>query len=1087
MTEAAKETRRRGRLGLWALLSLALLLAAAGAGLMVLTGQPLEAPGWLVHRIETRVNDKLDGAARVKLGGVELVVDADLVPRVTLSALRVYSPGGDEIADLPEVRVALSLSALGQGRIAPSALTVSGANLALQRNANGTFNIGFGRDLGAAPEKITTIGGALAEIDRALQTPILAGLTRIQADALSLRLDDRRAGRVWQVGDGRLTLVQDANDVSIELGFGLAGPSGGVSHAVMTFVSRKSSPEARMSVRVDNVDGADIASEVPALAFLKVVTAPISGNFRAGVGGDGQISALEGTLAFGAGAVQPPGTPPLRFDGGTLAFTYDPAAQKVTFTEASVQSPSLRVEATGQAYLRDMASGLPKVLLGQVRLSKVRVDPQGLFEQPVRFSQGAIDLKLTLDPFDLQLGQMMLLEGPRRIETSGDFTATPKGWKVALDAKLNQISHSDLLALWPVFVVPQTREWLAENVQTGMLFNVRSALRLDPGTPAKFSLGYDFSNADVRFIKTLPPIQAGRGYAVMQDKTYTMVVDSGHLVAPVGGDVDVSGSVFEVPDVTVKPPPAVVKLKTHSTITAALSVLDQPPFQFMTKAGQPVDLAEGTADLNAEIDVPLADHIQLPDVRFKVSGTLSGVRSDKLIKNKVLTADSLSINVDNDRITIAGNGKMGVLPVDVSWSQGLGPGQGGSSQLSGTVELSQAFVDELHLGFPPGAVTGKGSATLSAELTKGGGSFTLSSDLTGVGLSAPELGWSKPAAAKGDLEVAGRLGQPISIDKLTLAANGLQAQGKVVLNPNGTLNLVKLDHVKIGGWLDGPVDIAGRGAGGIAVSMRGGTIDLRKAAFRRGASRGVAVPINLSLDRLTVSQGIALTGFHGAFTTLGGFNGTFNAMVNGKAAVEGTVVPSKDGTAVRIRSDDAGGVIGAAGVFDRGRGGNLDLTLVPRPEAGQYDGHLAISGIRVVKAPALADLLEAISIVGLLEQLNGPGIGFSDVEADFLLTPDAIQITKGSAVGPSMGISAAGLFDLGSNVFDIQGVISPIYFLNGIGAILTRRGEGLFGFNYRLRGTSEAPRVSVNPLSILTPGMFRDLFRRPPPTLDGTK
>ncbi len=50
--------------------------------------------------------------------------------------------------------------------------------------------------------------------------------------------------------------------------------------------------------------------------------------------------------------------------------------------------------------------------------------------------------------------------------------------------------------------------------------------------------------------------------------------------------------------------------------------------------------------------------------------------------------------------------------------------------------------------------------------------------------------------------------------------------------------------------------------------------------------------------------------------------------------------------------------------------------------------------------------------------------------------------------------------------------------------MLTRAGEGLFGFNYKLRGTAGEPKVSVNPLSILTPGMFRDLFRSAPPTLD---
>ncbi|BBU55805.1 hypothetical protein KU6B_20700 [Mameliella alba] len=82
-----------------------------------------------------------------------------------------------------------------------------------------------------------------------------------------------------------------------------------------------------------------------------------------------------------------------------------------------------------------------------------------------------------------------------------------------------------------------------------------------------------------------------------------------------------------------------------------------------------------------------------------------------------------------------------------------------------------------------------------------------------------------------------------------------------------------------------------------------------------------------------------------------------------------------------------------------------------------------------------------------------------------------------------MGISLDGYYDLASGSMDMQGVLSPIYLINGIGQIFSRRGEGLIGFNFNLRGSVESPRVTVNPLSAFTPGMFRDIFRRPPPKL----
>ena len=64
---------------------------------------------------------------------------------------------------------------------------------------------------------------------------------------------------------------------------------------------------------------------------------------------------------------------------------------------------------------------------------------------------------------------------------------------------------------------------------------------------------------------------------------------------------------------------------------------------------------------------------------------------------------------------------------------------------------------------------------------------------------------------------------------------------------------------------------------------------------------------------------------------------------------------------------------------------------------------------------------------------------------------------------------------------DFQGVLSPIYLLYVVGSVLTRKGEGLIGFNFQLKGKKDKPRVIVNPLSALTPGMFREIFRRPPP------
>jgi hypothetical protein len=195
-------------------------------------------------------------------------------------------------------------------------------------------------------------------------------------------------------------------------------------------------------------------------------------------------------------------------------------------------------------------------------------------------------------------------------------------------------------------------------------------------------------------------------------------------------------------------------------------------------------------------------------------------------------------------------------------------------------------------------------------------------------------------------------------------------------------------------------------------------------------------------------------------------------------------VPIDGRSAVRIVSDDAGGLFRATRLLRNAYGGDLQLTLIPAGAEGSYDGTLIGNDLRVRDAPALASLLDAISVVGLLTQMDGQGLLFSDVDAKFRLTPTQVIVTQSSATGPGLGISLDGIYMTSAQTMDFQGVVSPFYLLNGIGSILTRRGEGLIGFSFNLRGPVDNPQVLVNPLSALTPGMFREIFRRAPPTVD---
>jgi hypothetical protein len=280
--------------------------------------------------------------------------------------------------------------------------------------------------------------------------------------------------------------------------------------------------------------------------------------------------------------------------------------------------------------------------------------------------------------------------------------------------------------------------------------------------------------------------------------------------------------------------------------------------------------------------------------------------------------------------------------------------------------------------------------------------------------------------------------------------------------------------------------LVGRGAGRPpAIEITGGMLDLRGAPQTGSGGGGGAEsgPISATLDRLQVTEGIAFSPILAELTTQGGLSGQFRGRVNGDAPVTGTFVSTPNGPAVRIRADDGGQVLRSAEIFRSAYGGQMELILQASGAQGVYDGLLRIDSPRLRNAPVLAEMLNVVSVVGLLDQLSGEGINLGTVEAQFRLTPTQLILTEGVALGAALGLSLDGTYDLASRQLDMAGVLSPLNAVNGlIGAIFTPRREGLFGFAYRLTGSSSAPQVTVNPLSILTPGIFREIFRRPPPS-----
>ena len=1077
--------RRWLGLPLRALARLVAVTMAAGLALAVLAavalvGRELPVPDEVRRLIETRAAAVLGGGS-VTFGAATVRLDRDLHPWLTLGDAMLRDADGTPLATFEALRVGVSPRGLIlERRALVQQVTLSGFAAELARDEAGRFALAFDATGGGDPLFARGIGGLVDRVDRLRRIPALEALTDLRAEDIDVTLLDARADRTWRgtaafamnfardrtTGAARITVEDAARPIDL--------------HAV--FDSPTAGPQATLSVELTDLPAPVLSAEVPALAALSL-DAPLSAKLMIERTPAGRLAPLTATLATGAGTLAP-GAEPLELRPSSLALRFDPGSDRLEIEDLSFEAGDNRLSGRGLLLLeRASPSEWPVGAVAQLALEDISVRPGALYPDPVRVAEAFADLRIGFDPVRVDLRQATArMEGDTRLRIGGRVRREATGWTVVADLQSDAIDRDEVLRLWPVRLAKGPREWLSRNLEAGTLSDATLAVRIAPETRPEVGASFAFTDARVRFLPEAPPVAAARGFASLGDGRFDLTLAAGEVEMP-EGTLDLAGSTLSLPTLGARPVPLELALAARGQIPAALALLDVPPLRLVEKAGLTPALATGDAAVAAEIALPLKRGLTGADVTFAATGRLTDVQSDRLMPGRRLASDALALTVDRGGLGVEGAASLDGVVARGRFRQAFGP-DAAPATVTARVPLSPKTLSTFGIDLPTDLLRGDWRADVTVTLPRGAPPrLTARSDLAGVAMAIPAIGWSKTARATGRLSVKVRLGADPQVEALSLDAPGLRAEGDVRLS-SGALRDLRLSRVEIGDWFDGAVTLDGRGAGQApGVRVQGGTLDLVRADLGGGGGDGSTKggPLALRLDRLRIAEGFELTDVRGSFDTGGGLRGRFDGAFNGSAIVTGEVSPQAGRTRVRILSEDAGAVL-RAGRFLRGAsGGRLELTLDPAAGDGAFDGRLAIRELRVRDAPGIASLLDAVSVVGLVRQLDGQGIAFDTVDARFRLDRDRLTVTRSSAVGPGLGISLDGVYRLGAREVDFQGVLSPFYALNGLGAFLTRPGEGLFGANFTLRGPAAAPQVSVNPLSLLTPGMFREIFRRPAP------
>ncbi len=1086
-------------LSIWSLvtsLAFALFLVLSS---MAFTGRVIVLPDWVTERIQMELNAALPSGS-VTLTRVEAGLTRGGRPRVRLVEVALRDGSGLTLAQLNAVEGSFSRRAALRGRLRPGVIALQGAQVTLRRLADGTFDLALGRNAAPNARPATTgdLAALLDKIDALFATGAMENVVSLSAADLTVTLEDARSGRVWQVTDGVLTIEPKAAFTDTKVRFDVFNGTDELASTEFAFRSDRKTSEASLSARFENAAARDIAAQTPVMAFLSVIDAPISGALRTTLDPGGALEELAGTLRIDAGALVPaPGTPPAQFDGAQIYLDFDPARQRIDFTGASLRTEVGTMRAEGHVYLADFNNGWPNALIGQVHIPDATLAPRDVFAEPLEIDSGTADIRVRLAPFEIDFGQLVAIREGNRYQAAGRLGADGAGWWLSLDGRFERGSRTEALALWPVSAGPESRTWVRDNITGGEVVDGTLAFRKPADGELTMNGTFGVENASVNAVQGMPPVLVERGYVVLAPEMTSIVAETAEITAPDGNRLDVSGTTFQVPSTGEAASFGEVGLRLAGPVRGVLSTLAGEPFGIFdgAESGIGPDMARGEASAEGRIVVPLDADGTAEQVRFDIAATLSDISSDVLIENKLLVGDRLTLRASNTGVEVSGPVRIGLARAEGHYTLPLVNGTSLPATVSGTLDITPATLSEFGMEDLSEMVSGQTRGRFEIALGEAGEVpvLTLTSSLGGLAMRIPGTGWSKAPEATGTLEVEARLGDRPEVTSLALFAPGLSATGRVSTAEGGGLGEAVFDKVDLGGWLKGAaVRIIGRGPElPVAIAVTGGTVDLRNTEFDddTGAGsgrRGPRRPLSLALDRLIVSDKIRFSKLRADLDLAGGLSGTFSGNLPKGNRLTGTVAQTGQGAAFRVTGARAGQVLKAAGIFDRAKGGELELILAPVAGVGTYEGEFTISDLSVHNAPALAEMLSAVSVIGLLDQLQGEGIRFSDVTGRFRLGPGSVTLYRSAAVGASMGLSLDGYYDMTGGQIDMQGVLSPLYILNAIGRVFSPRdGEGLVGFNFTLKGDAAAPEVKVNPLSILTPGVLREIFRRAPPETPG--
>lgn len=1090
----------------------------------------------------------IESAARPSLQGGALDIDDTVLRwsaddrRLSLRLLDVGLTGadGNEIAFVPQLAFQVSMPALLRGVLAPTSVDFYGVSATvLRRPGTGITLAMAGADTMAEPadpEAAAFVGRLIEALSAGDETGTpLDYLTHVGIRDGTLRFVDEVNGVAFDAPSANLVMFRGRDGLAATLQADIA-----IDNTTAVIEMNGSLPfgadTAHIEATAVNVVPAAFARMSPAFADYAVFNAPIGARGELQIKATGDMQAARLTLQAGPGEIilPDPWDATIPIDAAHAEIVFDGVARRIDLIGLTFEAGPHQASLSGRLDYR-ISDGLniAGVTIDLVA-DRVHTEVPGFFEGPLDLESVHLKGAFDFDALSAEIEDLSIVTAGGGIALAGTVRDGEGSPAVRASGRLDPMPLEEFTAIWPLPLAKGAREWVGRSLSGGRVTGGSFEVDMPAGMIAdadnripipdeNLRVEFAVEGATIKYLGEMPPMHDVEARGIVKGDVFDAWVSSGRIDVDGGGSLAVSAGHFHAGELHRKGAPGSIEFTVAGATADILAVLDHEPLNLIGNFGvDPRDVG-GIGSIKGRLALPLVKDVTIDEVDFAGSAHAEDLAIANIQNDLSITSGTLDIDVSRTRLIARGPvGINGAPQLNLEWQENFirENGVGSSYRLIGTLDNDGREALGVGLGgFLDGPATF--DATFSGD-GKEVNRASVKADLIDAIAKLDYASWWKPAgvAATAELQLTFLRGGGFRVSDFDLTGDGIEARGNFLLGPDGRLTEADLPIVKLGPDNDFAFSAGPTGDTAVTMTVTGARFDVRQllsdivsgskeqeaetleAPPQLMSPEFVADPAHRTAIRAEIARatGNNDTTFHGVSAEVLQVDGQVWTLHVTAVDPEGTpltvrIGPDDDGIRhLAIASNDAGGIFRALD-FTRGmKGGVLSASGVydDRRPGSPLKGTVGIESYRMVDAPVLANILTVGSLTGIRDTLNGEGIYFNRLEMPFAITEDRIVIDDARTSGPAIGLTIKGHVDRRTDRLDMEGTLVPAYTINSflgqvplVGPLIVgREGEGIFALTYRVRGPSDDPTVTVNPLSAIAPGFLRRLFEFSGTTLE---